>query len=365
MGINNIVFNLPLRHFQNLPINQQISFLLNKFYKQHLIEKGYLSPKATGGKIINENKFNQLIAEAISRSFTPGQEKEQYLKRIVIYILQKLGYPGLSLPAGIPKAAHDTSVRLIPYGNYGDNRIAYMRMTGTPTDGKGNAIPYALPLGGLGTGGITFWPAGGFPTVDFINPGRNIFDPKGNAASQFHVYFKNSRGVVSRTLNTMAPEGKLSGWKWGVNAEKTTFHSLYPLSWHVYREFPVRLTIRSSSPIIPGNHKESSLPVLMFNVQMNNTSKENVESSVMLSFQNLVGWANTNENTWDPKAYREVTLPGINSIFPESGQPAGSARSKMLQTQFLPNNLGNFNRIVEDQNYFYLIFDGEPANHQQ
>lgn len=69
--------------------------------------------------------------------------------------------------------------------------------------------------------------------------------------------------------------------------EQATYYALYPDSWTIY-DLPgqnVRLTCHQLSPIIPHNYKDSSLPVALFHWTIDNQNDEDIELSLMFTWQ--------------------------------------------------------------------------------
>ncbi|MFH2033574.1 MAG: GH116 family glycosyl-hydrolase [Candidatus Margulisiibacteriota bacterium] len=310
-----------------------------------LVEKGILDP--AGKKIINKKILQKLIDEAQK---TAGSD----MMLAVNLVLQSLGQ-SQDTALGIPSCAYDTTLAKNPYGTYGQSRIAYMRMSGMPTDGSKLGIVH----GGFGTGGVMRAPDGSFPTVDFIEPGRNIYDPQGNMASQFHVYFKRPDGkTAAQTLYTGKPadEKKLGAWKWNYPEKEGSYHALYPKTWWEYpdQDFPAKVSIKAFSPIIAKNYKETSYPVVVYTMRFKNTSRDVIETAGMFTFQNMVGWTASNQNTWDDKAARMVETPGI--------QPLGGEKVKLLVTEFEKHSKGNYNFVKQENGITAVVMTGEPEN---
>jgi non-lysosomal glucosylceramidase len=113
-------------------------------------------------------------------------------------------------------------------------------------------------------------------------------------ADQFHVFMKRGKTTVARTLSTGSPPaGSLRSWKWEYPEGQGSYFALFPKSGFSYErneEFPVKLAVTQFSPVIPHNYKETSYPVAVYKWIAENPSSEPAEVSVMLTWQNMVGW---------------------------------------------------------------------------
>jgi non-lysosomal glucosylceramidase len=88
----------------------------------------------------------------------------------------------------------------------------------------------------------------------------------------------------------IARSSKLKGFKtWNLSfpGELGSYYVLYPDSWTVY-SLPgqnVTLTCHQLSPILPHNYKDSSLPLCLFNWTVENNNDEEIEVSLMFTWQ--------------------------------------------------------------------------------
>ena len=82
----------------------------------------------------------------------------------------------------------------------------------------------------------------------------------------------------------------LMSWDWGVPPENVEYHALFPRSWTTFLEpVPgVNVVIRQVSPIMPNSYSESSFPVSVFHVEVENLndSVEHISVSIMFTFEN-------------------------------------------------------------------------------
>jgi non-lysosomal glucosylceramidase len=147
-----------------------------------------------------------------------------------------------------------------------------------------------VPLGGLGSGSIGRTPRGDFARWH-LDVGTHHFETI--PACQFSVFVAGSGRSGAHVLSTVRPES-LTAWNWDLPVGAGTYHGLFPNAWFDYAwdELPIRLTQRQFSPVIPGNYRESSYPVGLFEWEVANPGPEAVTVGLMFTWQNLVGrWA--------------------------------------------------------------------------
>jgi non-lysosomal glucosylceramidase len=145
---------------------------------------------------------------------------------------------------------------------------------------------YGVPLGGIGTGTIGRSFTGDFTRYQLV-PG--LYEHETVDANLFTVCIrKHSNTVYQQALTTQ--RSKLRGfrsWNMAYCGDHATYFALYPESWTIY-ELPgqhVTLTCHQISPIIPHNYKDSSLPVGLFSWTVENKNKEDIEFSLMFTWQ--------------------------------------------------------------------------------
>ncbi|CAM9631050.1 unnamed protein product [Chrysoparadoxa australica] len=168
--------------------------------------------------------------------------------------------------------------------------------------------PYGgVPLGGIGGGCIGRGFRGDFRRWN-LWPGK--YQHNTVMANQFSVRVKPTRctqgngsgsGCKAAVLSSLSPgvadeDEPLKGWGWGMSKESITYCALYPRAWQLFQDMKavpgLRLACRQVSPVFPREYRESSLPVTCFVWTIENTGHEEVEASIMFTFQNGVGLAN-------------------------------------------------------------------------
>ncbi|HLQ49774.1 MAG TPA: non-lysosomal glucosylceramidase [Candidatus Dormibacteraeota bacterium] len=144
-----------------------------------------------------------------------------------------------------------------------------------------------VPLGGLGAGSIGRTHRGDFARWH-LDVGRHRFETI--PADQFSVYVSSGGDRSAHVLSTIRPE-TLPSWNWDLPEGAGTYHGLFPSAWFEYEwaELPVRLTQRQFSPVIPGNYRESSYPVGIFEWQIENPGPDPVTVGLMFSWLNDIG----------------------------------------------------------------------------
>ncbi len=175
---------------------------------------------------------------------------------------------------------------------------------------------HGMPLGGFGAGCIGRSHRGDF-NLWHVDCGEHIFQPV--PACQFSVFEQVGDSVPQAyALCTQAPiDGTLSSWQWyphqrhqrpenhefsetsgdpkfttpGLNTSSGTYQALYPRSWFMYEGvFAASLTCEQFSPIWADNYQESSYPVAIFEWTAHNPTNQPITLSIMLTWQNMVGW---------------------------------------------------------------------------
>lgn len=263
---------------------------LQSQYQQLLMEKGIFDDQ---GKEI-EARLGKLIQEAEKK----GYKSED---NIISYILDRLNYRKTNL-GGFPQCAFDRPLgyRLTHFGH---SKAAY--------NIDATAEGSACPVGGIGAGAFERTISGNF-RYWFLKLGWMVDDTIW--ANQFHVYMKKGNKTVVQTLSTDVPSStaQLQSWKWNYPEGKGSYYALFPKSGFSYEEneeLPAKIAVTQFSPVIPHNYRETSYPVAVYKWIVENPQEKPVEVSVMLTWQNMVGWeayakdplAHPSDFVWDRK----------------------------------------------------------------
>lgn len=182
-----------------------------------------------------------------------------------------------------------------------------------------------VPLGGIGCGSIGRGWRGDFLRWQ-VQP-AGIVELHNVEANQFSVFVK--RPEISPKASVLHPgKPKLSGkshfglnpnlvdtWGWHINGNNSHYHALFPRAWTTYEEptldANLKLTCKQLSPVIPHNYKESSYPVGVFVWTAENTSSEDIEVSLMFSFQNGTGGGTDTQGGHYNTAFVGSSMGGI------------------------------------------------------
>ena len=155
---------------------------------------------------------------------------------------------------------------------------------------------HGAPLGGFGAGCIGRSPKGDF-NLWHLDGGNHIF--RNIPACQFSV-FESVEGGKTQAYAMTCDENSvgeirksplsLQRWDW-YPKEKGTYSALYPRSWYEYQGvFSSELTCEQFSPIWKENYQETSYPLAIFDWTVHNPTDKPITLSIMLSWQNTVGW---------------------------------------------------------------------------
>lgn len=206
--------------------------------------------------------------------------------------------------------------------------------------------PYhGMPLGGLGAGCIGRSHRGDF-NLWHIDGGEHVF--RSVPGCQFAVFEQvEGNAPQAYALCTQpAEDGTLSSWQWYPEQAKGedgstsgTYSALYPRSWFSYqRVFQADLVCEQFSPIWAGNYRETSYPIAVFQWTAHNSGDRPITLSLMLAWQNMVGWF-TN------------TLKAPEVKVRDDGSPVYEYQPRWGQSQ------GNYNQWVADHDRVGCLMD--------
>jgi non-lysosomal glucosylceramidase len=186
-------------------------------------------------------------------------------------------------PEALPRPASQAWRRPIGVPYDGPERVVSGGFTPLLDDGPWGGVP----LGGMGAGSIGRTHRGDFARWH-LDVGRHRFETV--PADQFSVFVAQGGARSAHVLSTIRPDA-LKSWNWDMPAGAGTYHGLFPYAWFEYdwAELPVRLSQRQFSPVIPGNYRESSYPVGIFEWQIENPTSEPVTVGLMFSWLNDIG----------------------------------------------------------------------------
>ncbi len=244
--------------------------LLRKDHPQLLMEKGVVDSR--GVEI--DSRLAALIRDARARGARSAADA-------VAVVLSALNYSPSNL-GGFPPCAFDR-----PFGE----KLVRFGRTVAATDMDASAEGNACPVGGFGAGGFERTISGN-ARYWFLRPGWTVDETVW--ADQFHVFMRSGGTTIARTLSADAPpDGALSSWAWRQPAGKGDYYALYPKSGFSFEDdpsLPLKIAVTQFSPVIPGNYRETSYPVAVYKWIARNPTAQPVEGSVLLTWENMVGW---------------------------------------------------------------------------
>jgi non-lysosomal glucosylceramidase len=195
---------------------------------------------------------------------------------------------------------------------------------------------HGMPLGGFGAGCFGRSSRGDF-NLWHVDGGEHVFQPM--PACQFSLFEQvGTAASQAYTLCTEAsPGGCLSSWQAYPSDIGGTYHALYPRSWFVYEKvFQAQITCEQFSPILPHNYQSTSYPIAAFAWTLHNPTPEPITLSILLTWQNMVGWF-TN------------TLKSPVVKVRDDGSPAYEYKPR------IGDSAGHFNQVVEDHGRFGCV----------
>lgn len=205
---------------------------------------------------------------------------------------------------------------------------------------------HGMPLGGFGAGCLGRSPRGEF-NLWHIDGGEHVFQTI--PACQFSVFEQVGDRTRAYALSTeAATDGSLSAWNWypaSTAADATgTYHALYPRSWFVYENvFQAALTCEQFSPIWADCYQETSYPVAVFQWTAHNPTDQPITLSILLTWQNLVGWFTNALKSPEVKVR-------------DDGSPVYEYQCRWGQST------DNFNRLLGDQQRIGIVMTGQEEN---
>lgn len=164
----------------------------------------------------------------------------------------------------------------------------------------------AMPLGGIGTGGVSIGGRGDLRDWELMNrgaigwtPAFKLVEPTIANGPFFAIYFKPQGGEAGiRLLEGPVPIKDYSG-DWGADAlnggfprfEETSFMAAYPLAQVTFRhkQVPLRIRLEAFNPLIMGDENKSGIPVAVLRYVITNTSDKPIEISVCGMIPNFIG----------------------------------------------------------------------------
>ena len=212
---------------------------------------------------------------------------------------------------------------------------------------------HGAPLGGFGAGCIGRSSKGDF-NLWHLDGGEHWY---GNIPDCGFALFENNgttttaHGLaVKPTIDASNPEAgePLSAWSWypasSAKQSTGTYSARYPFSWFKYCDvFKTEVECESFSPIIPGNYRDTSLPVAVFRWHFKNPSRKTLKLSLLLSWRNTLNWFSN-------------TDPSAEVHFRDDGSPEHSYVPAIGRSE------GQRNRWIDSDGMHGILLEGERHN---
>lgn len=159
-----------------------------------------------------------------------------------------------------------------------------------------NLSEIGFPLGGIGTGCVSLGGRGqlrDWEICNHANKGRSL------ANTFFAIWCKspNESGkakILESQIQPPYPGGfglSRDGMPGMPRLKKSTFYGAYPFARIEFEDdsLPLRITLEAFNPFIPGNVKDSAIPVAIFYWRVENTTRQAVDVSIQMSLLNICG----------------------------------------------------------------------------
>lgn len=168
----------------------------------------------------------------------------------------------------------------------------------------------AMPVGGIGTGTISLTGRGSLEDWEIMNRPAKGFNPtlesRGPVKQKgpfFAIYIEDENGEKqTRLLEGPTDESDYEG-AWGATSNNhglprfsnASFKTAYPFG-QVFlsdKNLPVEVIVGAYNPLIPGNIDDSSIPMVVLDYKVKNTSAEKLSISLAGNIQNFIGFDGT------------------------------------------------------------------------
>ena len=146
--------------------------------------------------------------------------------------------------------------------------------------------PWAgVPIGGLGAGSIGRTQRGDFARWH-LRVGHHRYAPV--PACAFSIFVADSLGgSQAHVLSTLRPDAGPTAWTWDLPEGAGTYQALFPRAWTTidWPQLLVEVAGSQLSPILPGNTRESSYPVGLFEWRVRNPTQRPLSVALMFTWQ--------------------------------------------------------------------------------
>lgn len=186
----------------------------------------------------------------------------------------------------------------------------------------------SFPLGGIGTGSIGLSGSGRFIDWEIYNRpnkgslnGYSHFAIKAVKDSKATTYILN--GDIQKDLMGQYSKTKFGGYGFGPNSQtlcgfphfrNTSFKGEFPIAELTFndRNFPGDITMTAFNPFIPNDEDNSGIPAAFFEIEVKNTSTEDVEYQIALSVENTFTASRNVVETIGNKKFLKLYNSGVS-----------------------------------------------------
>ena len=183
-----------------------------------------------------------------------------------------------------------------------------------------------MPVGGIGTGTVSLTGRGGLEDWEIMNRPAKGFNPtlenRGPVKQKgpfFAIYVEDGNGKKQTRLLEGPPDKSYYEGALGATSNQhglprfrhASFKTAYPFGQVFLRDesLPVEVVVGAFNPLIPGNIDDSSIPMVVLNYKVKNTSDKEITISLAGSIQNFIGFDGT----------RGKAIKNVNTIREENG----------------------------------------------
>ena len=190
-----------------------------------------------------------------------------------------------------------------------------------------------VPLGGIGAGKVELLTDGSFGNLTINNNWtRPIAGPRACFGA---VRVASPRGAASRLLRLRA-DREFSGT---LHIARTLYRGWWPFARVDFLDpvLPADVHLEAFSPITPGDLKDSSLPAAVFRFTVTNIDANDIDATIVMSWQNLIGIGGDVEgwNSVDGNDQREERAGGLRGVRFLTRQRYAGARANCIGEYYL------------------------------
>ncbi len=185
--------------------------------------------------------------------------------------------PDMSNSFGIPACAWKRSLGSLPPIALMPERYSEQELSGLNTLTR---VKKGIPLGGIGAGNFMYNLCGTFGPWQ-MKVGRY----EERFLSQGAIHIREQIEGKDPLVRTLATDDVLPAWK-RLKPGEGDYYALFPRAWCTYKPFATSMALEFFSPVIKDNYRETSLPVALFRVRINNPLPAAANISVMFTFPN-------------------------------------------------------------------------------